>query len=164
MGIDYLHLTKRFGLIAASQLPIHYLLAATHRHPPLQLLVKSSYKLNISLHKVTGMIVIAFFAIHILFYSIFFVKLDIFWESVKYSNIVVAMISAGILFILGITATRFFRRRHYWWFYKLHVIGSALVLPLLFFHVNHIRIYLFESAAVLIINAVLRTFSSRNCN
>ena len=114
-------------------------------------------------HNVTGKIIIAFFAVHISFYTIFFVKMDIFWESIQHSNIVVALISAGILFVLGITSTQFFRRRYYWWFYKLHVIGSALVLPLLFFHVNHIEIYLFESAVVLIIIAVLRTFRSRNC-
>lgn len=143
---------------------MHYLLAATHQRSPLQLLLKSSYKLNITLHEITGKIIIAFFAVHISLYSILFVKMDIFWESVQHSNIVVAIISAGILFTLGISGTRFFRRRYYWWFYKLHVIGSALVLPLLFFHVNHIRIYLFESAVVLAINAVLRTFSSRVCN
>lgn len=34
---DYLHLTKRFGLIAASRLLIHYLLAALHRYSPVQL-------------------------------------------------------------------------------------------------------------------------------
>ena len=115
-----------------------------------------------SLHEVTGKIIIAFFAVHISFHSVFFLKMGIFWESIQHLNIVVAMISAGILFLLGVTATRFFRRRHHWWFYKIHVMGSALVLPLLFFHVNHIRIYLFESAVILIMNAVLRTFSSRN--
>ncbi|OKL58379.1 hypothetical protein UA08_06067 [Talaromyces atroroseus] len=151
---DYLHLTKRFGLVAASQLPIHYLLAAT----PLQLALRSSsYRPNMSLHKVTGKIIIAFFAVHMSLYSICFVQMGIFWKSVQQPNIVVALISAGILFIIGSTATQFFRRRYYSWFYMLHVIGSTLVLPLLFFHVNHIRIYLFESAAVLIINAVLRS-------
>lgn len=149
MNIDYLHLTKRFGLIAASQLPIHYLLAAT----------KNSYRLNMSLHKVTGKIVIAFFALHISLYSIFFVQFGIFWNTIQQSYIVVALTSAGILFVLGITSIQFFRRRYYWWFYKLHVVGSAVVLPLLFFHVNPIRIYLFESAAVLVTNALLRMIS-----
>jgi Ferric reductase like transmembrane component len=158
MSIDYLHLTKRFGLVAASQLPIHYLLAST----PLKLLLNSSFRLNMSLHKVTGKIILALFAAHISLYSFCFVKMGIFWQSVQQSNILVAVISAGILSILGTTATQFFRRRYYSWFYKAHVIGSAVVLPLLFFHVSHIRLYLFESGAVLIINAVLRTFSSRN--
>ena len=135
-----------------------------HQYSPLQLLLKSSYKLNMSLHKVTGKIIIAFFAVHISLYSIFFVNINLFWESIRQPKIIVAMISAVILLILGITATQFFRRRYYWWFYKIHVVGSALVLPLLFFHINHIRIYIFESAVVLTINAVLRTFSSRDPN
>ncbi|KAF2499676.1 hypothetical protein BU16DRAFT_480549 [Lophium mytilinum] len=158
---DYLHLTKRFGLIAASQLPMHYLLAMPHPYSPLQLLSKRSYALNMSVHKVTGKIIIAFFAIHISLYSIFFVQIDMFWTSIRHSNIVVALISAAILFTLGVTSTGLFRRRDYWWFYKIHLIGSVLILPLLFFHVNHIRIYLFESAIVLVMNAVLRMFSSQ---
>ena len=113
-----------------------------------------------ALHKVTGKIIIALLAVHISLYSIFFVQMGMFWEVIRHANIVVAIISSGILFILGITATGFFRRRYYWWFYRLHVIGSALVLPLLFFHVKYIRIYIFESAVVLIINASLRLFSS----
>ncbi len=161
MGIDYLHLTKRFGLIAASQLPIHYLLPMTYQYSSLKLPLKSSYTLNMSLHKVTGKIIIAFLAIHISLYSSFFMQMGMFWEIIYYPNIVVAIISTGILFIIGITATGVFRYRYYWWFYRIHVIGSALVLPLLFFHVKYIRIYLFESAAVLIINAFLRIFSSR---
>lgn len=156
-----MHLTKRFGLIAASQLPIHYLLTITHAYLPVQLLLHNSHRLNMSLHKVIGKIIIAFFAVHVSFYSIFFVQMDMFWESIRRSSIVVTIISAGVLFTLGITATGFFRRRYYWWFYKIHVIGSAIVLPLLFFHVNHIRIYLFESAAVLIMNAIFRMLSPR---
>jgi hypothetical protein len=73
----------------------------------------------------------------------------------------VALISAGILCTLGITSTGFFRRRHYRRFYRVHVVGSVIILPLLFFHVEHLRIYLLESAIVVMMNAVLRVFSSR---
>lgn len=113
-----------------------------------------------SLHRVTGKIIIAFFAVHISLYSNFFVQMGMFWESVRLSKIVVAIISAGILFTIGITSAGFFRRMHHWWFYKIHVIGSAIILPLLFFHVKYIRTYLFESAIVLVLNAVLRIYSS----
>jgi hypothetical protein len=132
-------------------------------HPcsPLRILPKSAYKLNISLHKVTGKIIIAFFAVHISLYSIFFVQMNMFWQIIRHSNIVIAIISAGVLCTIGITSTGFFRHRNYWWFYKIHVIGSVVILPLLFFHVIHIRIYLFESAIVIIMNAVLRMFSFR---
>lgn len=160
-SIDYLHPTKRFGLIAASQLPIHYLLSMPHPYSPFRLLLKSPYNLNMSLHKVTGRIIIAFFAVHISLYSILFVEMGMFWSIVRHLNIAVAMISAGILLIPGITATGFFRRRNHWWFYRLHVTGSAVILPLLFFHIKHIRVYLVESAMVLVMNAVLRTLGSR---
>jgi hypothetical protein len=113
-----------------------------------------------SLHKVTRKVIVTFFAIHASFYDIFFVQMDIFWETIPHSNTVVSIISTSILFTIVITASESFRRRYYWLFYKLHIIGSAIVLPLLFFHVNHIRIYLLESAAVLIMTAVFRILRS----
>lgn len=88
--------------------------------------------------------------------------MDIIWESIQHSNIVVAITSAGILFTLGIAATGLFRRRFHWWFYKIHIIGSVVILPLLFFHVDSIRIYLFESAIVLSMNVVFRILGSRS--
>ncbi|KAF2648013.1 hypothetical protein K491DRAFT_699250 [Lophiostoma macrostomum CBS 122681] len=158
---DYLHLTKRFGLIAASQLPIHYLLAMPHPYSPLQLLRKGSYRANMSLHQVTGRIILSFFAAHVVLYSYAFVQMSIFWQSVRNPKITVGLISAGILFVLGVTSTGLFRRRQYRWFYRVHVTGSSIILVLLFFHVEHIRIYLLESAVVVITNAALKFFSSR---
>jgi DMSO/TMAO reductase YedYZ heme-binding membrane subunit len=158
---DYLHLTKRFGIIAASQLPIHYLLAMPHPYSPFQLLRKDSYRLNMSIHQVTGRIILMFIAAHVLLYSICFARMNIFWQSVRQPKILVGLISAGILCTLGITSTPFFRRRHYRWFYKVHVTGSIVILPLLFLHVEHLRIYLLESEVVVVMNVVLRVFSSR---
>ncbi|PVI07514.1 hypothetical protein DM02DRAFT_609027 [Periconia macrospinosa] len=159
---DYMHLTKRFGLVAASQLPIHYLLAAVpHPYSPVYYLWKSPRSLNMALHKVTGKIIIGFFAAHVVLYGSRFVQMGIFFRLVQQLNIAVGVISAAVFLTIGITSTAFFRRRKYWWFYRVHVVGSAIVLPLLFFHVRHIRVYLFESAVVVALNAALRVFSAR---
>lgn len=158
--IDYMHLVKRFGLIGASQLPIHYLLAMKHPYAPLRLLPKSSRRQLLSLHLVTGRIIILFVTLHAILYSNVFIQMNIFGEAIWQPKIAAALISVSIFGTMGITSIRSFRRRAYPWFYKIHVIGSAIVLPLLFFHVQHIRIYVLESAAVVGLNALLRIFSS----
>ena len=154
-------ITKRFGIIAASQLPIHYLLAMPYPNSPLRLLFKAPRSLNLALHKVTGKIIIAFFAAHVTLYSSAFVQMGLFWSSVTQFKIIVAVISASILFVLGATSAGFFRRSNYWWFYRVHVVGSVVILPLLFFHVSHIRLYLYESGAVVLANALLRTLGKQ---
>jgi hypothetical protein len=87
-------------------------------------------------------------------------QMNIFGKSIQQPNIAVALISVAIFGTIGITSIRIFRRRAYSWFYKVHLVGSAIVLPLLFFHVHHIRIYVLECAAVVGLNALLRIFSN----
>ena len=77
---------------------------------------------------------------HLSFYSNCFVRMGIFWERIRHSNIVVAITSAVFMFVIVITSAAFFRRRYRWWFHKIHVVGSLLILRLLFFH---IRIYVY---------------------
>jgi len=98
---------------------------------------------------------------HLLFYSMCFVRMGILWERIRHSNIVVAITSAGIIFAIVITSAGFFRRRYHWWFRKTHAVGSLLILPLLFFHISHVRIYIYESAIILLMNTIVRMVSSR---
>jgi hypothetical protein len=158
--IDYLHLVKRFGFIGASQLPIHYLLAAKHPYAPLRLLPNNSSRQLLSLHLVTRRIIILFVTLHAILYSIIFVRMNIFEKIIWQPQIAVALTSVTIFTTIGITSIRSFRRRAYSLFYKVHLIGSAIVLLLLFFHVRHIRIYILESAAVVCLNALLRIFGN----
>ena len=94
-------------------------------------------------------------ALHAILYSSIFVRMDIFGKSIQKPKIAVALIGVTIFGTIGITSTKSFRRRAYSWFYKVHLIGSVVVLPLLFFHVEHIRIYVLESAAFVGLNALL---------
>lgn len=114
-----------------------------------------------ALHKVTGKIILAFFGLHVSFYFYFFAQAGILWTAIQNTYIVVALISAGILSVLGFTSMQSFRRKNYAWFYRVHVVGSAVVLPLLYFHVVAIRAYLIESGAVLLANAAYRILGSR---
>lgn len=156
--MDYLRLIKRFGLIGASQLPIHYLLAAKDSHGFLQLIPQSSRQQLRSLHIITGRIVILFVTLHAALYSRILVHMKIFGNGIRQPKIAVALISVAILGAIALTSLRSFRRRAYSWFYSVHLVGSSLLLPLLFFHVRHTRMYVLECAAVVGLNALLRIF------
>ena len=132
-----------------------------HPYAPLRLLLKSFCRQQLlSLHLVTGRIIILFVTLHAILYSSIFMRMNIFEKSIRQPNIAVALISVAVFGTIGITSIRSFRRRSYSSFYRVHLIGSAIVLPLLFFHVHHARIYLLESAAVVALNALLRISSN----
>lgn len=80
-------------------------------------------------------------------------------NSICQPKITVALISVVIFATIALTSLRSFRRRAYSLFYNVHVVLSTLVLPLLFFHVRHIRPYVLECAAVVALNALLRISS-----
>lgn len=65
------------------------------------------------------------------------------------------------LTILGITALPPLRHWNYRVFYTTHVVVAAIILPVLFFHVSHIRIYLYESLLIYVLNVLLRKMKSR---
>jgi hypothetical protein len=158
--IDYLHLVKRFGLIGASQLPIHYLLAMKHLYAPLRLVPKSSRRQFLSLHLVTGRIIILLVTLHAILYSSVFIRMKIFGKGIRQPNIAVGLISVAVFGIIGLTSIRSFRRRAHSLFYKIHLVGSATILLLLFFHTHHVRIYVLECAAVVGLNALFRIFGN----
>lgn len=65
-----------------------------------------------------------------------------------------------MLLILGTTALTKIRNYSYRVFFILHVILSISLLPILYFHVSHLRIYILESAAIYVILILQRNISS----
>ena len=72
-GNDYLHLTKRFGQVGASQLPIHYLLAMRAPYSPVQWLTRLSHEQIKASHQILGRITFVLFILHTAFYLNFFI-------------------------------------------------------------------------------------------
>lgn len=81
-------------------------------------------------------------------------------EKLSHRVIIIGLTSVTLFNIIGTTALTWIRKRNYRVFYGVHVIVSALLLPLLYFHVPHIRRYIWETLAVLLLNAILRAFST----
>ncbi|KAL9029948.1 MAG: hypothetical protein Q9196_001876 [Gyalolechia fulgens] len=61
--------------------------------------------------------------------------------------------------ILGTTALASVRKKNYFLFFTLHVTTSISILPILYFHVSHLRLYILESAAIYVLLIIQRNVS-----
>ncbi|EMD01164.1 hypothetical protein BAUCODRAFT_200000 [Baudoinia panamericana UAMH 10762] len=160
-GDDYLHLTKRFGIVAASQLPLHYLLAFKSPYFPLQTLTRCSHETLNKLHQQLGRIVTFLLYLHAAFYIYFYVQKDILSTKIKEAYVLCGIVGILAFSAVGTTALAPVRRWSYRVFYMVHVSLATALLPVLFFHVSHIRVYLYETALLYAGNIVLRALASR---
>ena len=157
-GDDYLHLTKRFGIVAASQLPLHYLLAAKS-WSPIQYLTRMSHEELNPYHRLLGRILIAFFSVHAAMYLNFYIQMNLLLKRIQDRDVILGLLAITTFMLIGTTALAKIRTWNYRLFFYLHVILSASLLPILFFHVSHIRRYIIESAAIYLIVILQRNVS-----
>ncbi|KAL9137918.1 MAG: hypothetical protein Q9175_000873 [Cornicularia normoerica] len=157
-GDDYLHLTKRFGIVAASQLPLHYLLAAK-AWSPIQYLTRMSHEELNPYHRLLGRILIAFFSVHATMYLNFYIQMNLLLKRIQDRDVILGLAAITTFLLIGTTALAKIRTWNYRVFFYLHVIFSASLLPVLFFHVSHLRLYIIESAAIYLIVILQRNVS-----
>ncbi len=157
-GGDYLHLTRRFGIVAASQLPLHYLLAAKS-WSPIQYLTRMSHEELNPYHRLLGRILIAFFSVHAAMYLNFYIQLNLLLKRIQDRDVILGLMAITTFMLIGTTALAMIRTWNYRLFFYLHVVLSASLLPILFFHVSHIRLYIIESAAIYLIIILQRNVS-----
>jgi ferredoxin-NADP reductase len=159
---DYLHLTKRFGIVAASQLPFHYLLIWKSSWSPIQTLTRTTHETLNVYHQALGRIVTLLVFLHAAFYLNFYVQNNILGNKLKEAYVLCGIAGTIAFAAIGTTALSPVRRWSYRIFYAVHVILSIALLPVLFFHVHHLRIYLYETAAVYALNSFVRWLSVSN--
>lgn len=157
-GDDYLHLTRRFGIVAASQLPLHYLLAAKS-WSPVQYLTRMSHEELNPYHRLLGRILIALFSVHAAMYLNFYIQLNLLSKRIQDRDVILGLMAITTFMLIGTTALAKIRTWNYRLFFYLHVVLSLSLLPILFFHVSHIRRYIIESTAVYLILIVQRNVS-----
>lgn len=151
-----MHLTKRFGIIGASQLPLHYLLAMRSPYSPVQLLTRMSHEELKAAHQVLGRIVLFLFTLHVIFYLNFFVVSGFLAKRIKDTDVIFGLISIALFAILGTTALGTLRKWNYRIFYVSHVVIANLVIITLFIHVTHIRPYIWQVIVVNVVHVALR--------
>ena len=157
-GDDYLHLTRRFGIVGASQLPLHYLLAAKS-WSPIQYLTRMSHEELNPYHRLLGRILIGFFSVHAAMYLNFYIQLNLLLKRIQDRDVILGLMAITTFMLIGTTALAKIRTWNYRLFFYLHVILSASLLPILFFHVSYIRLYIIESAAIYLIVILQRNVS-----
>ena len=157
-GDDYLHLTRRFGIVAASQLPLHYTLAAKS-WSPIQYLTRMSHEELNPYHRLLGRILTAFFSVHAIMYLNFYIQLNLLLKRIQDRDVILGLMAIATFMLIGTTALAKIRTWNYRFFFYLHVVLSASVLPILFFHVSHIRLYIIESAAIYLVVILQRNVS-----
>lgn len=157
---DYLHVTKRFGIVGASQLPFHYLLIWKSSWSPVQILTRASHESLNAYHQILGRIVTLLVGIHAALYFNFYVQNNLMAMKLKEFYVLCGIFGVIAFAAIGTTALAPLRRRSYRVFYVVHVVLAIALVPVLFFHVHHIRIYLYETAAIYAVNALVRWLSA----
>ena len=156
--VDYLHLTKRFGIVAASQLPIHYLLSAKTPYNPIQLITVLSHEELNPYHRLLGRIITTFFSMHAVLYLNFYVQASLLAKRIRDSDVQLGLAAIICFFIIGTSALSVVRTYSYHLFYIIHITLSPSVLVILYFHVSYIRIYILETAAVFVVLSLQRYY------
>lgn len=156
---DYMHFTKRFGIIAVSQLPIQYLLALKPLNP-LAWVFRSSHEQVNRYHRVLGRIIYLLTVLHAIFYHVYF-----FAQHIWLKRFFAPMVFVGVLAFVGFsaltgTAVARLRAWSYRVFFIVHLATALLVPPLLFFHAPPTRLYLVEALLIFIADLGFRKYTT----
>lgn len=154
-------MTKRFGIVGVSQLPFHYLLAIKTPYSPLQMLTGRSHETLNSVHQLLGRVVTILLYLHAGLYLNFYIAKDLLGSKIKEFYVICGIFSIIAFTIVGTTALGAVRRRSYRVFYTVHVALATLLLPVLYFHADHFRVYIYETALVYILSATMRALATQ---
>lgn len=152
---DYLHLTKRLGLIATSQFPIHYLLTLKSLSPLSSIFLTSHEVLN-RYHRVLGRIIYLLLSLHILLYNWFFIATGIWFKRFFAPVVFAGVVASLLLHVLYGTALRRVRAWSYRVFFVTHLVAAFGVPGLVFWHAPPARLYLVEALGFFMLDLAVR--------
>ncbi|KIW20511.1 hypothetical protein PV08_01086 [Exophiala spinifera] len=175
-GEDYMHVTKAFGHVGVSQMPLQYLLSvkwpassssssssSSFPYGPVRSFAAgtlSHEKLNVY-HRLLGRVVHAFLAAHAVLYLRFFAQMGWLEKRVRDWDVrfgLLAFWALNALALLSVPAIR--RRAYHALFWRSHVVLGVAVPLFVFAHVKYTRVYVAQVAIVWAVNFVVRTRAS----
>ena len=160
-GNDYLHLTKAFGHVAVSQLPLHYLLAFKTPRSPITLATGLTHERLNNYHRLFGRIIHGLLATHAILYLRFFIVKDLLAKRMQDRDVRLGITAFWLVNFLGLLALPIFRKKAYHkLFYRSHVVISASLVVVLFFHVPYTRMYVLQAGVFWLANGLFRTRAS----
>ncbi|KAH3499793.1 hypothetical protein KXW24_001031 [Aspergillus fumigatus] len=155
-GTDYLHVTKRFGIVAVAQLPTHFVLAIKSRYNPLALLFNTSYERLLPWHRISGRLIFLLIVVHATLYLNYFIQTATLQEHLASLKIILGIASFMSLFAMMSTSIEAVRRCNYRLFYITHSILAPVILIFLVFHAKSLRWYIVETLAVALLSLLNR--------
>ncbi|KAK2038678.1 ferric reductase like transmembrane component [Colletotrichum somersetense] len=154
-GDDYLHITKRFGIIAVSQIPFQYLLALKRFSPIAKVFGTSHEELN-KWHRVLSRVTLSLLLLHAIFYLNFFVAKGIVQKRLFAPIVFAGVVAFATMNMMTSTAAAAVRRYSYRVFFVTHLIGALAIPPLVFFHARSARLFMAKALVVFFIDITVR--------
>jgi len=148
-GDDYLHVTKRFGMIAASQLPLHFMLSMKTNYSPLAIAFRSSHEELNPWHRISGRLIYFLLLLHGTWYLNFFIQSGILATRLKAPVVIIGVVGLAMLTMILTSSLATVRHWSYRLFFIIHLIAGVGILPLLFFHAAPLRLYTVECLSFL---------------
>ncbi|KAI0023956.1 ferric reductase like transmembrane component [Xylariomycetidae sp. FL0641] len=158
-GNDYLHLTKRFGIVGISQFPVQYLLALKNINPIAFALDSSHEQVN-RWHRVLGRITYVLLVLHGAFYLNFYVQQGILLQKLTYLVPALGLASLIGMHLLNATALKFMRQYSYRLFFITHLMVALALPPAIYFHAHHSKYYVAEAMLVFVADFAKRKFDT----
>lgn len=154
-GRDYMHLTKRFGIVAVSQYPMQYMLTLKSFNP-VSWTLKLSHEETNRWHRVLARVTTLLLSLHTIFYYNYFIQNSILLQKLQSPVVVYGMLSFAGLNLMITTALRPLRKLSYRVFFVTHLL-IALGLPVvLWFHASSSRKYMLEALGVFLLDIGFR--------
>ncbi|KAI1822196.1 ferric reductase like transmembrane component [Xylaria intraflava] len=157
-GNDYLHLTKRFGIVGVSQFPVQYLLSLKSLNPFAWALRSSHEEVN-RWHRVLGRIIYILLTLHSIFYLNFYYQSGVLKDKLTYVVPVLGLIQIIAIKLLYGTALSVVRAYSYRIFFVTHLLVVLALPPLIYFHAHHASLYVWESFVVFLVDIAKRRFT-----
>ncbi|KAL8406729.1 hypothetical protein RB596_005276 [Gaeumannomyces avenae] len=154
-GDDYLHLTKRFGIVAAAQLPIQYLLSLKYLNPFAYVFRTSHEEVN-RWHRVLGRIIYMLLLLHVVFYVNFLAQAGVLGRRIFAPVVFAGVVSWAGINLLMATALPMVRRFSYRIFFVTHLFVSFAVPVLIFFHAPPVRVSVCVALASVLADITVR--------
>ncbi|KAK6592563.1 ferric reductase like transmembrane component [Botrytis cinerea] len=159
-GDDYFHITKRFGIVAASQFPAHYALSMKSLYSPLSVLFGSSHEQLNTWHRISGRVIWTLLACHASWYANGWIQIGVLYIKITTPIIICGILSFWLINLLIVTSLPIVRRWSYRVFFTIHLFVAIAIIPLLFFHATALRIYILEALALFVIDLGIRKFNT----
>lgn len=153
---DYFHITKRFGHVAASQFPLHYMLSMKSLYSPLAFVFRSSHEELNPWHRLSGRIIYFLLLNHACWYLNVFVQAGILYSRLTSLVVIIGVTAFSLLTIIATSSLATVRSWNYRVFFLLHLTIGVVILPLLFFHAPQLRLYMIEAFALFLVDIICR--------